>query len=72
MLNLLKETVLIHDLSEIGVIVLMFCAGMETDMEELKKTGKKSFLIALIGVLVPLAGGFAVAYFFNKPRNMSR
>ena len=66
-LNLLKETVLIHDLSEIGVIVLMFCAGMETDMEELKKTGKKSFLIALIGVLVPLAGGFAVAYFFNKP-----
>ena len=38
-LNILKETELIHDLSEIGVIVLMFCAGMETDMEELKKSG---------------------------------
>ena len=45
----------------------MFCAGMETDIDELKKSGKASFVIALLGVLVPLAGGFAVAYFFNKP-----
>lgn len=40
---------------------------METDIDELKKSGKASFVIALLGVLVPLAGGFAVAYFFNKP-----
>ena len=45
----------------------MFCAGMETDIDELKKSGKASFVIALLGVLVPLAGGFVVAYFFNKP-----
>ena len=67
MLGLLKETVLIHDLAEIGVIVLMFCAGMETDIAELKKSGKASFVIALIGVIVPLAGGFAVAWIFNRP-----
>lgn len=66
-LNLVQETDFIKSTAEIGVIVLMFCAGMETDIEELKKSGKASFVIALIGVLVPLAGGFAVAFFFNKP-----
>lgn len=53
--------------SEIGVIVLMFCAGLETDVKELKKCGKASFVIALLGVLIPIAGGFGVAYFFNRP-----
>ncbi len=67
MLNILQETDFITSLSEIGVIVLMFCAGLETDIDELKKSGKASFVIALIGVIVPLIGGFAVAYFFNKP-----
>ena len=45
----------------------MFCAGMETDVQELKKSGKSALIIALIGVLVPLVGGYAVAAFFNRP-----
>lgn len=67
MLNILNETTFITNIAEIGVIVLMFCAGMETDMNELKKSGKASFVIAVIGVVVPLLGGYAVAYFFNRP-----
>ena len=49
--------------AEIGVIMLMFTAGIDTDMEELKKTGAKSFVIAVLGVFVPLilCGGL---YFF--------
>ena len=66
-LGVLSETSFIQETSEIGVIVLMFCAGMETDIKELKRTGKASFIIALAGVLVPLAGGFLVAYIFNRP-----
>lgn len=66
-LGVIKETTFIHASAEIGVIVLMFCAGMETDIHELKKSGKAAFIIALIGVIVPLIGGFAVAYFFNRP-----
>ncbi len=66
MLNVLQETDLITKLSEVGVIVLMFTAGLETDIQELKNTGKASFVIALIGVLVPLGGGFALAHFFNN------
>lgn len=66
-IGILTETSFIHEVAEIGVIVLMFCAGLETDIKELKATGKASFVIALCGVIVPLIGGFAVAYFFNKP-----
>lgn len=65
-LNILKETDFIVQVSEIGVIVLMFTAGMETDITELKKSGKASFVIALLGVLVPLVGGTIVAACFNK------
>ena len=63
----LTETSFIHEVAEIGVIVLMFTAGMETDIKELKASGKASFVIALCGVIVPLIGGYAVAWFFNKP-----
>lgn len=68
-LHLVEETEFIKNLSEIGVIVLMFSAGLETDIKELKKCGLASFIIALIGVLVPLAGGFGVAYLFNNGEN---
>lgn len=66
-LNTLSDVDFITKMSEVGVIVLMFTAGMETDIKELKKTGAASFIIALIGVLVPLGGGFLLAHFFNGP-----
>ena len=48
-------------------VVGALLAGLETDVHELKKAGVASFVIAMIGVLVPLAGGFIVAFFFNRP-----
>lgn len=65
MLNLIQETGFIHDLSALGVIVLMFAAGLETDIKELKKTGVASIIIAILGVAIPLAGGFIVANAFH-------
>lgn len=65
--GVMQETAFIKEVAEIGVIVLMFCAGMETDIQELKNSGKASFIIAVAGVLIPIVGGFAVAYFFNRP-----
>ena len=64
------ETEFIKQVSEIGVIVLMFCAGLETDIKELKKTGKSSFIIALLGVIVPLLAGWGVATIFNKDSDL--
>ena len=66
MLDILQETELLDQLAELGVIVLMFNAGLETDLGELKKAGRSAFIIALVGVLVPLAGGFFLTGFFNQ------
>ena len=65
-LNILHETDFIIQLAELGVIVLMFTAGLETDIKELKKTGKASIIIAILGMIVPLIGGFTLATVFNK------
>lgn len=66
MLDVLHETEFIQQMAALGVIVLMFTAGLETDINELKKTGKASVLVAILGVLIPLVGGFVVAYIFNR------
>lgn len=66
MLGLIAETDFLYELSELGVIVLMFTAGLETDVKELKASGKASLVIAVIGVLVPLLGGFLAALCFNR------
>ncbi len=69
-LNLVGESDFLKQTSEIGVIMLMFMAGLDTDLEELKKTGVASFVIAIIGVIVPLMGGyFTYAGFFGAPGN---
>lgn len=69
-LNLITLTgdtgVFLEQMAEIGVILLMFNAGLETDLSELKKNGVASFVTALIGVVVPLIGGFlGYAFFFH-------
>ena len=66
-LGIIQETDFLKTTASLGVIVLMFTSGMETDIHELKKSGKAAFVIALIGVLLPLAGGFAVGCYFNNP-----
>ena len=47
----------IHDLAEIGVILLMFVAGMETDLAEMRRVGKVAFWAAIGGVVLPFAFG---------------
>lgn len=51
--------------AELGVIMLMFTAGIDTDLEELKKTGAQAFVIAVMGVSVPLllCGGLYFLFF---------
>lgn len=47
----------IAQMAEIGVIILMFAVGLETDLKELIKTGPIAFLIACAGVFIPLVLG---------------
>ena len=64
LLNLVHESEFIDKMAELGVIVIMFTAGMETDIKQLKSTGKASLVIAMMGIVFPLAGGFLVAGVF--------
>ena len=66
MLNVIEPSDTILSLAEIGVIVLMFQAGLETDIRELKRSGKAAMVIALCGVVVPLAVGAVISFMFEK------
>lgn len=67
LLSLVPPSQSIKDLAELGVILLMFLAGLETDVHELKTTGVPSFLIAIGGVLLPFLAGPLLAMLFHFP-----
>jgi len=56
-LNILSETEFFSQISELGVIVILFTAGISTNLRELKEAGKAGFFVALFGVTVPLIMG---------------
>lgn len=56
-LGLVQQTEFLTKMAEVGVVLLMFSAGLETNLKELMKTGPIAFLIACAGVFVPLVGG---------------
>ena len=56
-LGILQQTDFITEMAEIGVILLMFSAGLDTDLKELIKTGPVALLIACSGVFIPLILG---------------
>ena len=58
-LGWVNQTDFLVQMAEIGVILLMFSAGLETDLKELVKTGPIATLIACAGVFIPLIFGAA-------------
>lgn len=52
-MTFMKKTDTIHDFGQIGVVLLMFVAGLETDVKELLTSIRSSSMIALGGVVVP-------------------
>lgn len=57
-LGVITNTEVLHELSEIGVILLMFLAGLETDLDELRRKGKAASLAGVGGIVLPLAAGY--------------
>ncbi|MCR5776175.1 MAG: cation:proton antiporter [Lachnospiraceae bacterium] len=57
LLDIVVENDFFTGMAEVGVILLMFSAGLETDINKLKKSGVKATLLALAGVFVPLILG---------------
>jgi Kef-type K+ transport system membrane component KefB len=58
---------LLRDLAQVGVLLLLFVAGLETDLEQMRHVGKVAFWSAFGGVILPLAGGAATAVAFGMP-----
>lgn len=60
----IRENSILSAFAEVGVIFVMFTAGLETNLKDIKETGFTSFAVALGGVLLPLAAGFGLAALF--------
>ena len=65
-LNVVSPSDSVLNLAEVGVVVLMFQAGLETDIDELKKSGIPAFVIALCGVLIPLIMGAVLSVIYGN------
>jgi monovalent cation:proton antiporter-2 (CPA2) family protein len=64
-LGWIEESDIIHQMSEIGVLLLMFLAGLETDIHELNRNRTSSLAVAVGGVILPLVGGYLVGIWFG-------
>lgn len=74
-LDVVKTDIVIQWLAKLGVILLLFTAGIDTDIIQMKSQGKVSLLTAAGGVLIPFILGFLLhafsdwMFFFNTYRN---
>ncbi|EJV67498.1 MULTISPECIES: cation:proton antiporter [Bacillus] len=58
LLGWIENSELLTQLSNVGVILLMFMAGLETDLEELNANRNSSLAVALGGIILPFVGGY--------------
>lgn len=68
LLGWIEPVDVIRLLAEIGIILLLFEVGLDTDIKQLAKTGLKAVVVALPGFFLPLLLGFALAFWiFGLP-----
>ena len=60
-----QQTAIFHFLQEIGVVILLFEIGLETDLVQLLRAGPTSTAVAVAGVVLPFAGGYFVCHWFG-------
>lgn len=68
-LNIVHPSDILSVLAEIGVVMIMFSAGLESDLRSIKHTGKSALLVAMLGVIVPLGLGTLIAAIFGGFQN---
>ncbi|MGR8930151.1 MAG: cation:proton antiporter [Gammaproteobacteria bacterium] len=65
-LGLLDASHIIKLLAEIGIILLLFEVGLDTDIRQLAKTGWQALFVAMSGFFLPFLFGFGLSYFLFK------
>ncbi|HKZ78728.1 MAG TPA: cation:proton antiporter [Pyrinomonadaceae bacterium] len=63
--EILKDNDVIAALAELGVIILLFEVGLESDLREMMEVGRSAMLVAVLGVIAPFFLGWAVSAYFN-------
>lgn len=61
----IQDTDILRTFAEIGVLLLMFLAGLETNLKEMNQNLKAALLVAIGGIIVPIVGGYAVGPVFG-------
>jgi Kef-type K+ transport system membrane component KefB len=67
-LGLVHESEALHALAELGVLVLLFEVGLESDLHDLLRAGLQATLVALVGVVAPFAVGYGIMYALGYPQ----
>ena len=70
--NLIQSNTILEFLANLGIIFIMFLAGMETSLKKFMAGTKKFVIIASLGVVIPLLFGFLFSkcYTFNNSLNL--
>src|SRR6266545_3386649 len=66
-LGLVHESHALHALAELGVLILLFEVGLESDLHDLLRAGVQATLVAVVGVVAPFAAGFALMHWLGHP-----
>lgn len=67
LLGWVTHSPLLHVLGEIGVILLLGVAGLELSLQRLTAVGGTGFLVALLGIVFSVAGGYGIAMIYGSP-----
>lgn len=63
--NVVKDGAAFELLAQIGVILLLFEVGLESDLVEMRRVGAAAFIVAVVGVVAPVALGYGVHLMFE-------
>jgi len=66
-LGVVVHTPVLHDIGQVGVVLLLGLAGLELGMDRLAAAGWSGVMVALLGVGLSFLGAFAVAWWFGSP-----
>jgi Kef-type K+ transport system membrane component KefB len=66
-LGLVHDSEALHSLAELGVLILLFEVGLESDLDELLKAGLQAALVAIVGVVLPFVAGYALMHWSGYP-----
>ncbi|HEV8655107.1 MAG TPA: cation:proton antiporter [Candidatus Limnocylindria bacterium] len=66
-LGIIQENQLVEGLAELGVVVLLFSVGLETEWHQLRDVGLRGMVVGSVGIVLPFIGGAAIALISGHP-----